>query len=157
MKKFTQEEIIKKHQTNVKSAFTAALLAGVLGLIFTVRYIFKGNFDFYFSFGFVEAVLRLFDEGTLTVIPTALLVCAFLVCYLLFSALSMKNQKWFYALLGLYLFDFVSLGVMLLAVLPRPIAPDAFIDVIVHGFITVFLVLGILSHRWLEAKGIKAE
>ncbi len=157
MKNFTQEEIIKKHQTNIKSAVTALFLAGVLGIIFAVRYAVKGDFDFYFSFGFTEALLRLFDEGTLSVAPTALLAAFFFICYILFGALATKNQKWLYACLGLYLFDFVALGVMMLVILPRPLPGDTYIDVILHGFITVFICVGIYSHRKLEAQGIKAE
>ena len=32
-KTFTKEDIIKKHQTNVKSAASSFILAGILGLI----------------------------------------------------------------------------------------------------------------------------
>ena len=52
-KNFTKEDLIKKHETNVKSAASAFALSGILGLIYIVRFFITKNFDFYFSLTFI--------------------------------------------------------------------------------------------------------
>ena len=146
-KNFTAEDIIKKHQTNIKSAQSAFALAGVLGIIYIVRYLIKGNFDFYFSLSFTEIMLRLGAEGSISKTVSFLLIALFLGIYIAFTALASKDSKYLPLFLGEYVFDFLCLGVLLLVLRHAPVPPDAYIDAIVHLFVIVFISAGIYSHK----------
>lgn len=145
-KNFTKEDILKKHETNIKSAGTAIFLSGVLGLIYVVRYFFTGNFDFYFSLSFTDMILKAGHEKGSIILPAVVSV-AFIAAYTFLAVLSSKNAKVLSVALGAYLFDFLCLLACILFLWEKPIAPECFIDVIVHLFVAVFLFVGIRSER----------
>lgn len=145
-KNFTKEEIIKKHETNIKSAATVILLSGVLGLIYAVRFFFKGDFNFYFSLSFTDMILKSGSENGNVIVPSVISVI-FIFIYLSLSVLSGKNTKLLYVALGMYLFDFCCLIGSLIFLYEKPLDPACLIDVIMHLFIIVFLVVGIKSEK----------
>ena len=69
MKENKNEVLQKKLETNIKSASSIFALAGILGIIFIVRYFIKGVFDFYFGLSFTEIMLILSNENA---VPKAL-------------------------------------------------------------------------------------
>lgn len=145
-KNFTKEDIIKKHETNIKSAATVILLSGVLGLIYVVRYFFKGDFEFYFSLSFTDMILKMGHEKGSIILPAVISVI-FIFAYLSLSVLSGKNTKLLSVALCMYLFDFGSLICSLVFLYEKPLNPSCFIDVIMHLFVTVFLIVGIRSAK----------
>ena len=78
-KDFTKEDIIKKHETNVKSAFTAYFLAAILGVIYIVRYLIKQEFDFHFSLSFTDMMLKLEHSGEISTMICIIAIAAFFI------------------------------------------------------------------------------
>lgn len=148
-KDFTKEDILKKHETNIKSASTAILLSGILGLIYVVRYILSGNLNFYFSLSFTDLLLRLGEDKGGILVPAVISVVYILV-YTSLSVLMAKSKKAIYAGLGIYLFDFACLIYSFVCIFPKPLDSAHFIDVIVHLFVIIFLVVGIVSQKKIK-------
>lgn len=148
-KDFTKEDILKKHETNIKSASTAILLSGILGLIYVVRYILSGNFNFYFSLSFTDMLLRLGEDKGGILVP-AIISVVYILMYTSFSVLMAKSKKAIYAGLGIYLFDFACLIYSFVCIFPNPLDSAHFIDVIVHLFVITFLVVGIISQKKIK-------
>ncbi|MEE1321582.1 MAG: hypothetical protein UHM85_08635 [Acutalibacteraceae bacterium] len=148
-KDFTKEDILKKHETNIKSASTAILLSGILGLIYVVRYILSGNFNFYFSLSFTDMLLRLSEDKGSILVP-AIISVVYILMYTSFSVLMAKSKKAIYAGLGIYLFDFACLIYSFVCIFPKPLDSAHFIDVIVHLFVITFLVVGIISQKKIK-------
>lgn len=148
-KNFTKEDIIKKHQTNVKSASSAFALAGILGIVYIVRYFITGNFNFYFSLSFTEGMLKFIDKGILT--PTAgyTMMGAFMALYVVGIILIAVNPKNLIYSAVVYASDFVFLIYLILSNLDT-FTPDSLIDVIIHGFIIIFICVGIYSEKKLR-------
>lgn len=145
-KKFTEEELMKKHGTNIKSAVSGFGLAGVLGLIYIIRYFISGNFNFYFSLTFTELMLRLYDKGSLPLVAAIALIVVFVALYIAVVLLCSKKPEKLRLALGLYLADSLCLiGTFLLH--GQNIQSDFFIDVIVHLFVILFLVVGMKSAK----------
>lgn len=142
-KNFTPEDIKQKHETNIKSATSGFALAGVLGIIYIVRFFITKNFDFYFSLTFTELFLRLSDCGDTPTVFSHVLIANYIAVYLIIAVLAAKNSKRLSLALGLYLFD--CLCFIPLFIFHGEIRPELFIDVIVHLFTVVFLIAGIKS------------
>ncbi len=143
---FTKEEMLKKHETNIKSATSGFVLSGVLGLIYIVRYIIKDNFDFYFSLSFTELMLRLSDAGSLSATVAYVLIAAFIAVFLALAILTAKNAKHLRYALFFYVFDFLCL-IPLAVFHGENITSAFFIDVIVHIFVVLFISVGIISEK----------
>ena len=92
-KDFTKEDIIKKHETNVKSAFTAYFLAFVLGLIYIVRYLIKQEFDFYFSLSFTDMMLKLESSGEISKAICIAAIVVFAVIYIRIDCIQCSLQR----------------------------------------------------------------
>ncbi len=152
-KNFTKEDIIKKHETNVKSANTAFTLVGILGIIYVVRYFITGNFDFHFSLSVPEMMLKL-GHGEAVGSPVAYGVTAiFFLSYLLVTVLTVKNPKFIKLSLAFYALDFLCLLFFMFVVLrrfPELFSNDLYIEVILHIFVILFLSVGAYSHRKLK-------
>ncbi|MBQ8504604.1 MAG: hypothetical protein IJ491_10070 [Clostridia bacterium] len=149
-KNFTAEDIIKKHETNIKSAATVILLSGVLGLIYVVRFFFKGDFNFYFSLSFTDMLLKSGNENGNIIVPSIISVI-YIVAYLSLSVLSNKNTKLLTVAAVMYLFDFSCLIGSLIFIYEKPLDPACFIDVIMHLFILIFFVVGVKSAKALRS------
>lgn len=148
-KNFTKEDIIKKHQTNVKSAWTAFTLAGILGIIYIVRYFITGNFNFYFSLSFTEGMLKFIENDILSSSAGYTIIGAFVVVYILADILIALKPKNLIIALMVYAFDFAFLVYQILSNL-NSFNPDRLIDVIIHCFIIIFISVGIFSERYLR-------
>ena len=148
-KQFTAEEMLLKHETNIKSAMTGYFLSGVLGIIYIVRFIITKNFDFYFSLTFNEFLLRWADGKNPDASLYALIpIGVYMVAYVLVALVAAKKNRLSLAL-GLYIFD--CLWFVPLFILRGAILPEMFIDVIVHSFVVIFLVVGVRSEKALRA------
>lgn len=148
-KTFTKEDIIKKHQTNVKSATSSFILAGILGLIYIVRYFISENFNFHFSLAFTEWMLRLTDAGSLPKAAAIALVAVYVIIFAVITVLIAKNAKNLIFALCFYAVDALCLvGVGLFH--GDSLEPAFFIDVILHLFLFVFLIVGMKSERALR-------
>lgn len=143
-KNFTKEDIMKKHETNIKSATTVILLSGVLGLIYVVRYFFKGNFDFYFSLSFTDIILKIGHDKGNVIVPSVISV-VYILAYLALAIFAGKKPKLLTTALVIYVFDFLCLILSMAFVFPQDVDSASFIDVIMHLFILVFLIVGIVS------------
>lgn len=132
-----------KRETNLKSAVTAYGLAGLLGVFYIVRYFIRGNFDYYFSLSFTELVLRLGDSGKLPLYLGYIVAVLYAVLYIAVLLMMNKSPSKIKLGLGIYLFDFICLVPLWLV--RTDVQSDFFIDVIVHLFVIVFLVVGVRS------------
>ncbi len=146
---FAQKDILKKHESNIKSAASSFTLAGILGIIYIVRYLVKNTFDFYFSLSFTELMLRLSDSGRLSEVVAFSLVALYVAGFLAISFLAAKNAKNLLYSLIFYSFDCICL-IPLALFHGQSITPDFFIDVIVHLFVVLFIIVGIRSHKKLQ-------
>lgn len=143
-KQFTEEEKKLKLETNIKSAMTGYFLSGVLGIIYIVRFIITKNFDFYFSLAFNEFFLRrAHNEGSY--VFAYVLIAAYMAVYFIVALIAGKNSKRLSVALGMYVFDCVFL--IPLFIMQGEIRPEMFIDVIVHAFVIIFLVVGVKSAK----------
>lgn len=149
-KDFTKEDIIKKHETNVKSAFTAYFLAFVLGLIYVVRYLIKQEFDFYFSLSFTDMMLKLESSGEISKAVCIAAIVVFAVIYIIPMILLLKNPKHLITAAVVYAFDFAVLFFSTFILFPKPQSNDWLIDVIIHLFVMIFLAAGIVSNGKLK-------
>lgn len=148
-KKFTKEDILKKHETNIKSATSSFTLAGILGIIYIVRYILKDNFNFYFSLSFSELILRLSASDIIPGLVAYIIIAVYLAIFIGIVILTVKSASNLKFSLGFYIFDclcLIPLGIFL----GEEFTSDFFIDVIVHLFVILFLIVGIRS---LKKKG----
>ena len=146
---FTKEDIIKKHETNVKSASSSFSLVGILGLIYVVRYFVSGNLNFYFSLAFAEMMLRLYDGKLIPLVAALAAIIVFFALYIFVIVLIAKDPSKLKVGLGIYLFDCLCLaGTGLIH--GESLQPEFFIDVIVHAFVIVFLAVGIRSAKALK-------
>lgn len=152
-KNFTKDDIIKKHETNVKSAFTGLSLAGILGVIYVVRYFITGNFNFHFSLSLPEMMLKLGHGYTVTPAVAYGITAAFFAVYFLVTVLAVKNPAFLKFGLALYAFDFLCLFFFMFVVLrqfPESFSTDLYIEVIIHIFTILFLSVGVYSHGKLK-------
>ena len=149
-KDFTKEDIIKKHETNVKSAFTAYFLVFVLGLIYIVRYLIKQEFDFYFSLSFTDMMLKLESSGEISKAICIAAIVVFAVIYIIPMILLLKNPKYLITAAVVYAFDFAVLLFSTFILFQKPQSNDWLIDVIIHLFVMIFLAAGIVSNGKLK-------
>ena len=152
-KKFTKEDIIKKHETNVKSSNTAFSLAGILGIIYIVRYFITGNFEFHFSLSLPEMMLKLGHGETVSPSVAYAVTAVFFAFYILVTVLMIKNPKFIKLGLTFYSFDFLCLLFFMFVVLrqfPDSFSNDLYIEVIIHVFVILFLSMGVYSHEKLK-------
>lgn len=145
--KLTQEDILKKHQTNIKAAPGIFALSGVLGIIYVVRYFLTKNFESFFYLGFPHAMLKLSHEGRLNTPLAYALTAAFFLLFIILLVKSLKSSAFFKPCLALYIFDFAFLFVDTFILFPNSFTPDFLIEVILHTFVVIFLSVGIYSHN----------
>ncbi len=149
-KNFTAEERKMKHETNIKSATSGFVLAGVLGIIYIVRYFITKNFNFFFSLTFTELFLRLSDYGETPDAFSYVLIADYVAIYFIIAVLAAKSSKRLPLALGLYLID--CLCFIPLFIFHGSIQPEYFIDVIVHLFVVIFLCAGIRSSKKINSQ-----
>ena len=150
MSKLTTQDKIKKMQTNIKSAQSTFALFGILGLIYVVRYFVTGNFNFYFSSYITEFALKAADENiasavTLSSGASYALLAVYAVLFLLCCVLCLKSKLGLWACLTLHLTDYAALLVGTALSVFGSFREEILIDIIVHFFVLLFIVVGIYS------------
>ncbi len=149
MKKgFTKEDIIKKHQTNVKSAMTAFSISVVLGAIFIVRFLIKKNTDYFFSLAITEIIIS-FGGAKLW---SLLAIVLYFALYIFLLIRAGKNPRGLKACLAVYAVDTAALVGKMLAVASYTDYASEAVDVIFHLFIIVFICVGIYSVKKLDGE-----
>ena len=149
-KNFTKEDIIKKYKTNVTSAYTALSLAGLLGVIYVIRYFITGNFDFHFSLSIPETMLKLGHSETISPVAAYTVTAIFFAVYVLIIVLTLKNEKLLSAGLVLYALDFLCLLIFMFVIMKGVFSSSMYIEVIIHLFTILFLSVGVYSQKKLK-------
>lgn len=149
-KNLTKQDKIKKLQTNIKSAQSIFALSGILALVYVVRYFVTGNFNFYFSSYITEFALKAADESvasTVTLTSTAayVILAVYALLFVVCCALSLKPKIGFIACLIFHLADYTALITGTSLSVFGPFREEIIIDLIVHFFILLFIVVGIYS------------
>ena len=149
-KKLSKQDKIKKLQTNVKSAQSIFVLSGILALVYVVRYFVTGNFNFYFSSYITEFALKAADENiastvTLTSTASYIILAVYALIFVVCCALCLKPKIGLWACLVLHLADYATLIVGTAFSIFGPFREEIIIDIIVHFFIFLFIVVGIYS------------
>ncbi len=140
----TKSDLIKKYETNIKSAQSTYALAGILALIYIVRYFFSGNFNFYFSLFSTEFLLKK-SQGVQNPLPYIAAVSVICIFYIIFGAIAVKNDKGLSLCLVYYSIDFLLLIANTVTSFGAGIDKNIFIDIIIHFFVILFLVVGAYS------------
>ena len=150
MSKLTTQDKIKKMQTNIKSAQSIFVLSGILALVYVVRYFVTGNFNFYFSSYITEFALKAADENIASAVTLSngasyALLAVYAVLFLLCCVLCLKSKIGLWACLVLHLIDFGALIAGTALSVFGPFREEILIDVIVHFFVLLFIVVGIYA------------
>lgn len=150
MSKLTTQDKIKKMQTNIKSAQSIFVLSGILALIYVVRYFVTGNFNFYFSSYITEFALKAADENIASAVTLSngasyALLAVYAVLFLLCCVLCLKSKIGLWACLTLHLTDYAALLAGTALSVFGSFREEIFIDIIVHFFVLLFIVVGIYS------------
>ena len=150
MSKLTTQDKIKKMQTNIKSAQSVFVLSGILALVYVVRYFVTGNFNFYFSSYITEFALKAADENIASAVTLSngasyALLAVYAVLFLLCCVLCLKSKIGLWACLTLHLTDYAALLAGTALSVFGSFREEIFIDIIVHFFVLLFIVVGIYS------------
>ena len=150
MSKLTTQDKIKKMQTNIKSAQSIFVLSGIHALIYVVRYFVTGNFNFYFSSYITEFALKAADENIASAVTLSngasyALLAVYAVLFLLCCVLCLKSKIGLWACLTLHLTDYAALLAGTALSVFGSFREEIFIDIIVHFFVLLFIVVGIYS------------
>lgn len=154
-KVLSEQDKIKKLQTNVKSAQSTFALAGILALVYIARYFITGNFEFYFSLYITEFLLKAADINTVSPVtisaaPAYTALAVFVMLYILCAILSLKSSVGLWLCLLIYALDFIALIAGTAAAPFSAVTETAFIDIIIHVFVILFLVVGAYSNNKLK-------
>ena len=151
----SNEQLEKRYKTDIKSAQGVIAMVTVITLIYIVRWLYTGEFDFYFCTAFTEFLLKAaeFSPEYRTAIPNAAAIAG-IVCYLAVYAaaviLAQKKPQTLWVSLSLYVFDTVFLLVIDLTGYFGKFTSEYFIDIIFHAFILVFLIVGMVANKKLK-------
>ena len=150
MSKLTTQDKIKKMQTNIKSAQSIFVLSGILALVYVVRYFVTGNFNFYFSSYITEFALKAADENIASAVTLSngasyALLAVYAVLFIVCCVLCLKSKIGLWACLTLHLTDYAALLAGTALSVFGSFREEIFIDIIVHFFVLLFIVVGIYS------------
>lgn len=148
-------EIEKKYRTYIKSAQGAMGMALVLTLIYIIKAVISGNLNFWFCTYVVEFLIKSTSffqpyNGTFSQPLAIVLIVLYILLLAVTVVLSQKNGKWLYACLALYGADTLF---MLWGNFSNHFAAftqGQWIDIIFHGFILVFIIVGITGCKGLK-------
>ena len=162
MSKSTTQDKIKKMQTNIKSAQSIFVLSGILAIVYVVRYFVTGNFNFYFSSYITEFALKAADENIASAVTLSngasyALLAVYAVLFLSCCVLCLKSKIGLWACLTLHLTDYAALLVGTAFSLFGSFREEIFIDIIVHFFVLLFIVVGIYATYKLPKLEKEAE
>ena len=162
MSKLTTQDKIKKMQTNIKSAQSTFALFGIMALIYVVRYFVTGNFNFYFSSYITEFALKAADSDVFSTVilssgSSYAILAVYAVLFILCCVLSLKTKFGLWACLILHLTDYAALIIGTALSVFGPFREEVLIDVIVHFFVLLFILVGIYATYKLPKLEAEAE
>lgn len=146
---------LKRIQTDIKSAQGAMAMSLALTLIYIVRALIARNLDFYFSLYTVEFLIKASDfapgfKGSLPGAAAIAVMVAFIAAAAVFTVLAQKKPVFLYGCLAVYGFDTIFMLIGKFSGYFSPFEQTELIDVIVHGFILVFLIIGVIAQEKLK-------
>lgn len=150
----------KRIQTDIKSAQGMVAMSAVLNLIFSFRAIASGKIDFYFGYYITTFFIKgseLYPElgGSFSKLAAIVAALAVAVISIVSVALITKNFKAIVAFFVFYLADTAFMAWGLLTDYHNDFSETSFIDVIFHGFVIAFVVVGLAAFR--KSKKIEKE
>lgn len=149
-KKFTGEELIKSHKTNIKAATSLYTLAGALFAIYALRYFITGNFNFYFKLAFADMFLKLGDSGEIPFAVGVAVAVIAIIAYNIPGAFLMKKPELFLPAAVIYVADTICLLLCDFVLFKKPEGSDFIIDIITHLWVLLFVIVGLRSARELK-------
>lgn len=143
---------LKRIQTDIKSAQGAMAMSLALTLIYIVRALIARNLDFYFSLYTVEFLIKASEfapgfKGSLPGAAAIAVMVAFIAAAAVFTVLAQKKPVFLYGCLAVYGFDTIFMLIGKFSGYFSPFEQTELIDVIVHGFILVFLIIGVIAQE----------
>lgn len=146
---------LKRIQTDIKSAQGAMAMSLALTLIYIVRALIARNLDFYFSLYTVEFLIKASEfapgfKGSLPGAAAIAVMVAFIAAAAVFTVLAQKKPVFLYGCLAVYGFDTIFMLIGKFSGYFSPFEQTELIDVIVHGFILVFLIIGVIAQEKLK-------
>lgn len=146
---------LKRIQTDIKSAQGAMAMSLVLTLIYIVRALIARNLDFYFSLYTVEFLIKASDfapgfKGSLPGAAAAAFIVVFIAAATVFTVFAQKKPVFLYGCLAVYGFDTVFMLIGKLSGYFSPFVQEDLIDIIVHGFILAFLIIGVIGYEKMK-------
>ena len=150
----------KKLRTNIKSAQGSFALAEILTVIYILIVCFSKNFLFYFSTFGTEFILKSSSfatnyPGSLPLVLTIVLVALYNAVFIAVAAIANKKPELLWLGLAVYSIDTVWMIVGYATQYLEPFTAEKWIDVILHGFILLFLAVGtdsVVKLKKLESK-----
>ncbi len=160
--KLSDEGLVKRYRTDIKSAQGVIAMATVLGIIYVIIGFITKSWDFYFGISAVKLLVIKGADAQSTERTAAMWLCfaGAAVCIAFYIAavlLARRNSKKLWFGLVLYSIDTVFLAVIDAVGYFGSFKKEDVIDLIFHAFIMVFLAVGVSSVKKLEKKGIKPE
>ena len=153
---------IKQHQTNIKSAVGAYGMALIMTLVYTGKALLGQNFNFYFSNfvpevllkcttftkGYAGAFSAAFSEvwrGSLPMVWFCVLFAAYAAVCVAFLLVASKHPPFIWAVFAFHLLDTAALLLGRWRGIPNGMEETMWIDVIFHGLVLLFLLVGGIS------------
>lgn len=160
--KLSDEGLVKRYRTDIKSAQGVIAMAAVLGIIYVIVGFITKSWDFYFGISVVKLLVIKSLELQKPEQTAAMWLCfaGAAVCIAFYIAailLARKKPKRLWLGLVLYGIDTVLLVLLDAIGYFGSFKKEDVIDLIFHAFIMIFLVVGVSSVKKLEKKGIKPE
>lgn len=143
-------DTLKKLETNIKAARSMFALALIMDLIYIVRAIFAKNLTFWFSLYSTQFAIKIsafapsYRGEASEILCAAVIILTFAVC-IVAVAMTGKKPKILIACLVLYLLDTAFMAFGFAVNFFGDFAADSVIDIVFHGFILLFLIVGIVS------------
>lgn len=161
MQKLSEKQV-KKHQTNIKSAVGAYGLALIMTLVYVVKALLGKNFFFYFSNYLPELLLKsaaftakfdgAFSDPFVQKLQGGMPTVWFWVFFAVYAAVCVallliagKHPPFIWVLFAFQLCDTAALLVGRLQGIPNGMIETVWIDVIFHGLVLLFLLVGGIS------------
>ena len=146
---------LKRIQTDIKSAQGAMAMSLALTLIYIVRALIARNLDFYFSLYTVEFLIKASEfapgfKGSLPGAAAIAVMVAFIAAAAVFTVLAQKKPVFLYGCLAVYGFDTIFMLIGKFSGYFSPFEQTELIDVIIHSFILVFLIIGVIAQEKLK-------
>ncbi len=151
----TGSDALKKLQTNIKSAQGIVILTVILNLIYIAKSFISNSLHFWFSTYLTEFMMKSSSfvpdyQGSFPKAGAIALIVLEVLALLVPTLLSNKNGKLLFVSFGVYVFDSIF---MIVGSILNPFgdfAEDSIIGFVLHLFVLVFLIAGIVSYKKIK-------